>query len=241
MSAPEEFYVGYLAKAPPRLARFTRRVVAATASAVLVAGVGLAIALPYFGAGDFEFGQTREFVRTLRCGSAPRLLAADADDLIVGAGKHGVPSEICGASGGEVTLRGTLIQREGRQAIEVESVAARGASGKVAPAAQALGRVTLTGEIVDSKCYFGVMNPGEGRLHRACAELCLRGGVPAVFVARDRTGAAAYLIITGADGEPINAALLRWVGEAVEATGEVVREGRWLAWRIDPATLRRAE
>jgi hypothetical protein len=29
--------------------------------------------------------------------------------------------------------------------------------------------MTLTGEIVDSKCYLGVMNPGQGKVHRDCA------------------------------------------------------------------------
>ena len=28
------------------------------------------------------------------------------------------------------------------------------------------GEVTLAGEIVDSKCYLGVMNPGNGKVHR---------------------------------------------------------------------------
>jgi hypothetical protein len=241
MSVPNEFYVGYLPKAPPRLACFTRRMVAATALAALALGLGLAITLPYFGAGEFEFGHAREFAGTLRCEPAPRLVAAEADYLLVGAGKHRVPSEICGADASEVTMRGTLIRRDGRRAIEVESVRAPGVAAGPAPPAQSLGRFTLTGEIVDSKCYFGVMNPGEGRLHRACAEQCLRGGVPAVFVARDRAGATAHLLLAGPAGEPISAALLRWVGEPVEATGEVRRAGEWLVWQIDPATLRRAD
>lgn len=100
-----------------------------------------------------------------------------------------------------------------------------------------LGIMTLTGEIVDPKCYFGVMNPAEGRAHRACAILCLRGGITPVFVAKDRTGATAHLLITGLRGEPITEELLRWVGEGVAGKGEVVRMGRWLTWRLDPASL----
>jgi len=100
-------------------------------------------------------------------------------------------------------------------------------------------RFTLTGEVVDSKCYFGVMNPAEGRAHRACAVQCLRGGVPAVFVARDRTGATTHLLVTGPNGEAINEALLPWTGEVVGASGEVVRQGQWLIWRIEPASLKR--
>jgi hypothetical protein len=34
------------------------------------------------------------------------------------------------------------------------------------------GPVELTGEIVDSKCFLGVMVPGSGKTHKECASLC---------------------------------------------------------------------
>ncbi len=238
MSPPDDFYIGYQPKAPAALARFTRRAVSVTVGVALAAGAALAVALPYFGAGEFEFGVTREFNGTLRCSAAPTLTTAEADYLLVGGGKRGVAPEICGASGAEVALRGTLIRRDGRQLLEVTEAPPQGTPAIPAAADVPLGRFTLTGEIVDSKCYFGVMNPGEGRAHRACAVQCLRGGVPAVFIARDRTGATTPLLLTGPAGQAINAALLRWTGEAVAASGEVVRQGKWLVWKIDPASLR---
>ncbi len=244
MKPPGEFYIGYLPKAPTGLAGFTRRTVVTATVAALAGGAALAFALPYFGTGEFEFGMTREFKGTLRCAAAPVLATPEADYLLVGGGKRGVAPEICGASGNDVTLRGTLIRRDGRQLIEVTETTQTGSSSAgtstsaSSSAEEKLGRFTLTGEIVDSKCYFGVMNPAEGRAHRACAVQCLRGGVPAVFVARDRTGATTYLLVTGPLGEAINAALLRWTGESVEASGEVVRQGRWLVWKIDPASLK---
>ena len=194
-------------------------------------------ALSYFGAGIFEFGQPREFTGTIRCDAAPLLAGKEKEYLLVGYGKNGVPAEICGATSGEVVVNGTLIEREGRDLIEVVSSTPGTAPAATSAPSIPLGRYTLTGEVVDSKCYFGVMNPAEGRAHRACASLCLRGGVPAVFVARDRTGATSHLLIAGLDGKPINPSLLRWVGEAVEATGDVARQGKWLVWRIDPTSL----
>jgi hypothetical protein len=207
---------------------------------VLGGAVLLAIALPYFGEGEFQYGQPRNFTGTIRCDVAPRLIAVEADYLLVGVGKHGVPVEICGADGREVSVRGTLIQRDGRRLVEVaQLLEARGA----APLMQArvpLGRFTLTGEIVDSKCYFGVMNPGEGRLHRACAELCLRGGVPAVLVARDRAGNHVHLLIeNGRDGR-IDDALIAWIGSSIELSGEVSRSERWLTIKPEIATIRAA-
>jgi len=40
------------------------------------------------------------------------------------------------------------------------------------------GEFDLVGEIVDSKCYFGNMNPGNGKVHRDCAVRCMSGGIP---------------------------------------------------------------
>lgn len=236
----DDFYIGYLPKAPAATARFTRKTVIVVGVATLAAGAALAMTLPYYGDGVFEFGRHQDFVGTMRCDSVPQLSNSAADYVLVGYGKNRAAVELCGAAGKDVKITGTLIRREGRQLIEVvSSEEIRSATAPSLPA-QSLGRVTLTGEIVDSKCYFGVMNPAEGRAHRACAELCLKGGVPAVFVVRDRTGATAHLIITQADGTPMNDQLLRWAAESVEATGEVVRQGKWLVFRLDPASLKLA-
>ena len=146
--------------------------------------------------------------------------------------------EICGEADNAVTLRGSRIEREGQALIEVSAILSSRSAQPREASPVSLGRFTLTGEIVDSKCYFGVMNPAEGIAHRACAIQCLRGGVPAVFVARDRSGATSHLLITDLNGRPIGPVLLRWVGLPIEATGEVVRQGNWPVLRLDPSSLR---
>jgi hypothetical protein len=235
----EPFYIGYLPKAPAPLGRFTRKVVVLTTLATLGVAAGLAVSLPYFGNGVFHFGESTQFAGIIRCGTAPRLSTDKADYLLVGAGKRGVPMEICGEADNAVMVQGSLIERDGRQLIEVAAITTSRAERAAEAAPVALGRFTLTGEIVDSKCYFGVMNPAEGQLHRACAVQCLRGDVPAVFIARDRSGARVELIVAGPDGGQINGDLLPWVGLGVEATGEVMRQGKWLVWRIEPKSIRR--
>ena len=225
----EPFYVGYLPRAPAYTAKFVRRVIGGLGIVALVGGGLLAMALPYFGTGEFEFGHPREFSGTLQCdAAAPRLRSKEGDALLVGFGKHGVPAEICGLKDRSVLVRGTLIHRDGRKLIEVERWNEMTATAPVAPRSDLLGRFTLTGEIVDSKCYFGVMNPGEGRVHRACADLCLRGGVPAVFVARDRAGNVIPLLIAGRERGAIDVRLLPWVGQAVQISGDIERRGQWL-------------
>ena len=49
---------------------------------------------------------------------------------------------------------------------------------------ESLGKQTFVGEIVDSKCFLGVMNPGRLTPHRACAIRCISGGVPPVLLVR---------------------------------------------------------
>lgn len=237
----DDFYIGYLPKAPPGLARFVRSRVALALAGALVLSGALAATLAYAGNGRFEFGNHRRVTGSLGCAAAPTLSAANAEYLLVGYGKRRAPLELCTASGQVVELNGTLIEREGRSLLEVAAFRNTEAPASTPPPApRSLGRFTLIGEIVDSKCYFGVMNPAEGRVHRACAELCLRGGVPAVFVVRDRSGAVAHLLLAGPNGEPINDQLLSWVAAPVQITSEVFRQGRWLVLRLDPNTIQAA-
>jgi len=102
-----------------------------------------------------------------------------------------------------------------------------------------LGTVRLRGEIVDSKCYLGVMNPGNGKVHRDCAVRCISGGAPPVFVARDASGETQVLLLVGSDGRALNREVLSFVAEPVEISGEVVRSGSNLILKADPSRFRR--
>jgi hypothetical protein len=74
----------------------------------------------------------------------------------------------------------------------------------------------VTGEIVDSKCFLGVMNPGERTVHRDCAIRCLSGGVPPMLAYRDAAGTHLALLL-GADAD----LLRRGVGRAVTLSGRL--------------------
>lgn len=233
-----EFYVGYLPHAPSSLASFVRgRVVRLLLFAIIVAA-GAAAALPYFGEGVFEFGVVRPHRGMVLCDTATRLTEAEAEYILVGAGKHGAPVELCSGGGGSFEVAGSRIARGGKEFLEVASFEALPGGGVARVAAFPLGLMTLAGEIVDAKCYFGVMNPGEGRVHRACATLCLRGGITAVFVVRDRRGNEAHLLIASEDGSTASSEFLKWVAEPVEITGEVFRQGQWLVFRITKESIR---
>jgi hypothetical protein len=238
-----EFYVGYLARGPRATMRRVRWLALGFGCAALCAAVVLARALEHPGDGHFAWGETHRVQGTLCCADPARACVAEGELLLVGSGKHSVPDELAEQLGQSLELRGARIERDGVRVLELADrrPSELGAASPGVPhAARALGRMQLTGEIVDSKCYFGVMNPGEGRAHRACAILCLRGGIPAVFVARDRGGARAHLLLLDERGARDNLPLLPWVGEPVQLEGEVWRRGAWLELWLAPGSIRHA-
>jgi hypothetical protein len=165
--------------------------------------------------------------------------------LLVAPGKHGAAVEVADYDNQRVRLQGALIYRDGMMMIEVvprSLVSLNADTSKlptITPSPEALGAFTLVGEIVDSKCYLGVMNPGHTKPHRECAARCISGGIPPLFIARDKDGQTAALLLVSATGAPVNQAVLDLVAEPVEITGQVVREGEQLFLRADPTTYRR--
>lgn len=78
---------------------------------------------------------------------------------------------------------------------------------------------TFTGEIVDSKCWLGVMNPGEHTVHRACARLCIRGGIPAMLVYLEADGSTHHALVSVPGNIPFPDRLLSYVARPVRMRG----------------------
>ena len=104
--------------------------------------------------------------------------------------------------------------------------------------ASGAGPVTVRGEIVDSKCFLGVMVPGSGKTHKDCASLCLRGGIPPALYVQDRRGDSFVLLLTGTSGESMARKRCKSPVEAIDMTGRLQRQGGWLMLRTDPGTWR---
>ena len=105
--------------------------------------------------------------------------------------------------------------------------------------ARSLGTFTFTGEIIDSKCFLGVMNPGTLKPHRACATRCISGGIPPMLAVRTSDGATMYLLLVSKDGQTVNKEVLDLIAEPVTITGEMVQHGDLLFLHADPATYQR--
>jgi hypothetical protein len=211
----------------------------------LLIGAALAASQRAWQPGSFELGRERRLRGIYANTPVPSLRVArpgaDGEDslwLLVRPGKHGPDPAWRVLDGREVELTGTLIHRPEGTMVEVSSAVLRdlGAASE-ASASLPVGHATLRGEIVDSKCWLGVMNPGNLRTHRACATLCISGGIPPLFVARDESGRTAQLLLVGPSGEALNDAVLPWIARPVEIAGEVERCGDLLVLRAEPASI----
>jgi hypothetical protein len=215
--------------------------------------LGVAVGQGSFAAAVFEFGVVRSFEGVVREHPYPTLEvtrpavtggAATSRFYLVARGKHGAGDGVAGLDGRRVRLEGSLIYRDDQTMIELVPGSVTPVDGAPGAAAEAggdrsFGTRTLRGRIVDSKCFLGVMKPGSGKTHRACANLCIRGGIPPLFVVEDGAGPAAYLLLVGVDGGAVNREVLDVVDLPLEITGEVVRSGDLWILRADPATYRR--
>ena len=252
MSGRDDFYVGYLPDAPRGLGRWLRRTLLGLLLLVIVVAAVLVTRQSRFGPGVFEFGVERDFTGVVLEIPNPTLLLLDRNTsdrlpqllLLSALGKRGADELVQGLHGQPAVLRGTLVHRDGRAMIEVH-----GAEPLAASEAAALsldpelgvdrGAVTLRGEVVDSKCYLGVMKPGHTKPHRACAVRCISGGVPPMLLVVEPDGSARHLLLASADGKMVNAQVLPWVAEHIEINGRVRAYGDLEVLLADPTTYRR--
>ena len=249
----EDFYIGYLPKMPKRSARVVKIfVVLALAAALGLAALSWLGQKP-FAPSVFEFGAVKSFEGTIQARPVPFLLVEKPDKNnglpaferlpLVAEGKHGF-AEAATLDGARVRLRGTLVYRDRLRMIEVAEGSVEKSPESPTPLdekPESLGNFTLRGEIVDSKCYLGVMNPGASKPHRDCAVACLRGGIPALFIVKDSAGNVSELWLAAETGASLNREILEFVAEPVEISGEVSRTGDQLFFTIDPQQIKRLE
>ncbi|WP_193187754.1 hypothetical protein [Nisaea sediminum] len=239
----EDFFVGYL-KTPPRLAVFV-----AFASVLLIGlGIGGGLAMvagqrDYTG-GGFQGGY-QEHLGVLETVPYPMLRLPPSEGypegrsiLLIEPGKSGAQGRSKGLDGKAVDAGGVFVTRDGTRILQVGGAAKIRAAEDAGPLAGytpgpdvPLGKVTLRGEIVDTKCYLGAMRPGEGKVHRACANLCLMGGIPPMLAVFYENAPATLFLLTDPDGKALDAAILDYVAPYVSVEGELFRRGDLLILR----------
>lgn len=244
------FFVGYL-PVPAALRTFlvSFSVGLALFFGVVAWGIGTTQTDPGPGAFRFDFGQQRlTGVMTER--PYPMLHVIEGTNrvpqgktiLLAGNGKNGVQSRTQGAEGQIYRVQGPILRRG-----DLDMMQVRGGTRGLTPVQQAadeeiphvdLGRWRLAGEICDGKCLAGAMRPGRGLAHRACANLCLIGGVPPVFVSSQPVEGEEFMLMGGPDGGPLTEKLLEFTALYIEVEGQLNRVGGMMVFLIDPATIK---
>ncbi len=253
----DEFYIGWEERVPRRIGSRVRHTVFWLLSASVILGASLALSQRLIGTSVFEWGKIKNFAGILKSQPYPHLLVrrpgsvggqdAFSSYYLVKPFKFGLdPQTLSQFDGTTVSLKGTLIYREHQTMIEVVGDSIKRlntleTNSLTTPEAMRIGQQTLVGEIVDSKCFLGVMNPGQLTPHRGCAIRCISGGIPPVLLVHQSNGTALYYLLVSREGKPVNKEVLDKVAEPVQITGEVVRQGDLLILRADPAGYRRVK
>ena len=223
---PDDFFVGYL-RAPARLVRF----VAVVACVLLLGADAVALLLYHSQArrasGDWGTAGEVAYDGTMVARPYPMVLVPAASRvpahavLLVSEGKFGAPEGLARLDGRKVTATGYPLLRDGLVVLQLsrDVQEAQGAAAAASPVA--LGQATLAGEIVDSKCFLGAMVPGEGKVHSACAGLCLLGNIPALFVTRDAAGHLTYRLLADETGAAMSEAASDHAGQFLTLTGRI--------------------
>ncbi len=246
----QDFYIGWQKKMPKTYQKQIRPFVIGLSIIIPLLGLGLVMSQRGFLPSVFEFGQERSVEGWLLKEPVPMISIKAGRDrdgnlvrqdlLLVGFGKTGAEATIESMekeAGGDlnrrhVKLKGTLFYYDGCGALELTS-------GKDAleqlfddymPGTAPLEKKekqAVFGEIADPKCFFGVMKPGFGKPHRACAINCINGGVPPILRSHSKEGQTNYYIVLDANGKPVNKEILPYVGDYVRLCGVGHRRNNW--------------
>jgi hypothetical protein len=190
----------------------------------------------------FEFGATRDYTGVLVGDPVPLLVTSGQTFFLVNPFKYEFDPEVQQRlDGRSVQLTATLIERGDRAMLEVVegTVVEVGPVAAELPQRVPLGVVSIAGEIVDSKCYLGVMNPGHLKPHRACAINCLRGGIPPVLLSRDDSGATVQTVLVSGDDQLLRDWVLDFVAEPVEVRGQLEQLGDLRLLTVVPGSITR--
>ena len=253
MPDTREFYVGYFPEAPEATGMMMKCIIYILAISTIVVAALIAWQQKKFATTNFENGLFTEVNGYLFSKPTPHLLVPLGRDfqnrplyqtvLLVGFGKAGADKLIFSkrinwekAEGSKVHLTGSLIYGDGKTLLQVDETSdlkyLEGDVIEPLPSGEKE-KISLSGEIVDPKCYFGVMKPGEGKTHRSCAIRCLAGGIPPVL----KTDSSGYFLLVDENKEPVSAEISNIVGDNVTLEGVQIHLNDWKLFQINSGVV----
>ncbi len=241
----DEFFVGYFPM-PARLSQFYKVLVAL----LLCIGAGFAFwvssSQESAGKGQWNVAETTSASGFLTVNPYPVLHTSDGNPrsiMLLTQGKHSAAAFTEVLDGKHVQVTGFSIERGGWMSMELRSsddiVATAAPAGQSAPVIEPLESVTLSGEVVDSKCFIGVMKPGGGKVHRACASLCVAGGIPPMLVVEQTDGSRFGYMLVDQQGNSAAEEVAETIAMPVAITGRLERRGDLTYLRLTDGGIQR--
>lgn len=254
MKKNEDFYVPYI---DGSLGSKTKQVIKRFAISAIVLIVVSALLFSFsqkpFKNASFELLSETKITGTFHENPYPMLRVEIAKNtykniLLLGFGKSSanpfldrIKNEVKDLNGKTLSIEGNLIYYNGKTLIQItddEKVILEGTSKQQPITKVTISKMTLQGEIIDPKCYFGVMKPGYGKIHRSCAVRCISGGIPPVLATTDNNKISQYYLITDLKGNPINQDIIPFIGKPSEITGTVEKMEDWYIIKVNPEDIK---
>ncbi len=249
MKKNDEFYIGYVDEVGTKTKTTLKRFVLYSLITLVVVGFLFSFFQETAVNSSFDFNEPTKVSGIYHETPYPMLRVQLADGiykdiLLLGFGKFG-PNQYLNAIKSEngslvnkaLTIEGQLIYYNGQTLLEIDDsqkiTLSGSANRKEIKKPSSIGQIELEGEIVDPKCYFGVMKPGFGKIHRSCAALCISGGIPPVLVATNEQETDDYFLLTDLKGEPIHQDILPFIGQPAKLVGKLSELGDWKVLKID--------
>jgi nitrite reductase/ring-hydroxylating ferredoxin subunit len=244
---PEPFYIGWQPSADKIFSRFAKKVSFIAAGMLLLFCCIIAFNQQHIAPSQFIEAGKKEYSGQLILQPFPALRTVVKKDIygnpvvktypLINAWKCGADSLLKKIAGSptavvDVTLKGDILTRDSVEEIVLNYGAA---SIRVTNQASALDKLKITGgkdtvlsgEIIDPKCYFGAMNPGEGKPHRSCAIRCIEGGIMPMITWKGSDGKMNYAVLLGENGQSLNTLIAYAVAEPVRLTGKLFTLDNW--------------
>ena len=242
----KDFYIGWSDKTPLQQKRALRTLLLPIGFALPVLVYFIVRFEKPFNAHQFELGKISTVQGIYTSKPKPMLIldqmfvpkGFDSSALLVGYGKFGAASTMDqieenwgNVEGMNVTLRGTFLFGDGKIMIELTEGKAslleiKENTPPFVDQKTERQEQRIQGEIIDPKCWFGAMKPGEGKVHKSCAIRCINGGIPPVLRVKNGNKNTYYLLLSDAS-ENLNETVLEYVAEPIEIHGKTSVQNGW--------------
>ncbi|MDT0605442.1 hypothetical protein [Croceitalea rosinachiae] len=244
----DEFYIGYVDEVGIGTKKTLKRFVIIAISVLMIGALLFGFFQRPAINSSFDFGNPTKVSGLYHESPYPMLRVAVAENefkdlVLLGVGKFGpnpylkeIREKEGGLNGKQLTIEGQLVYYNGKTLLEIDdsqNVSLANSKVNTFSFTKTLGQLTVEGEVIDPKCYFGVMKPGFGKIHRSCASLCIAGGVPPVLVSNGENGVENYFLLTDLKGNPIHRDILPYIGQPSKISGALSAIGDWKVLKIN--------